>query len=588
MFTTIRNLLAAVPAAVASAATVSSTHLRPLLGEGSWRALSSLTHAPTAPEPGIGLRRSFCVAETSPANRRVMDRAAACLPAAVAAFRNRIPGPAGRRGRTAAALLLAVFCLLGAAQAVQAQSGGAAAGNIDPPRDISAASDVSQVTLYWYAPKYDIATPVRGYQVRVSADGGTTWGPDWPANGAGTLVDAPYTVPNLTNGTEYTFEVRAVNDAGTGTAARVSGTPVATATVDANQTTIWWSAVLTVGRSGATYGYDWFSNIGQGNLSSNTFSHGGVRYRVDRLLYDGEWLRFRLSRPNSLGGMHLRIGQAVYRMSAPNQTSENFHEFRWRKSEADRSDMAEGEQVQVVLGGPGALGNTRAAGSLLIQGGSGTATDTLRAARIGDALRADVSGVSDADGMSSPDWQYEWFRSACVGCALESVATGEAYSPVASDVGRHLMLRASFRDNRGNLESFVRHTAQVAATPLTAEFRDLPAAHDGSGAFTFEFALSENIEGLSYRTVQGSVLSVTGGQVMRARRLSPPSNRRWELTVEPGGDARPSRSPCCRRRTVRRLAPSARPTGGSSRSRAPAGCPVRSPSRRSPRWKRRR
>ena len=72
-------------------------------------------------------------------------------------------------------------------------------------------------------------------------------------------------------------------------------------------------------------------------------------------------------------------------------------------------------------------------------------------------------------------------------------------------------------------------------TALTAAFRDVPASHDGEAAFTFELAFSESIPGLSHATVRDSVLNVSGGLVMRARRLEAPSNRRWEVTVEPSG-----------------------------------------------------
>ena len=79
--------------------------------------------------------------------------------------------------------------------------------------------------------------------------------------------------------------------------------------------------------------------------------------------------------------------------------------------------------------------------------------------------------------------------------------------------------------------------ADEPEAPLTAEFSDLPASHDGERAFTFELSLSEDIEGLSHATVRDRVLDVTGGRVTNARRLAAPSNRRWEVTVAPGGDA---------------------------------------------------
>ena len=89
------------------------------------------------------------------------------------------------------------------------------------------------------------------------------------------------------------------------------------------------------------------------------------------------------------------------------------------------------------------------------------------------------------------------------------------------------------RDNDGPLSE---QQMDEPGAPLTAAFKDLPAAHDGASAFTFELALSENIEGLSYDKVRDSVLDVTGGRVTNARRLAAPSNRRWAVTVKPGGE----------------------------------------------------
>ena len=81
----------------------------------------------------------------------------------------------------------------------------------------------------------------------------------------------------------------------------------------------------------------------------------------------------------------------------------------------------------------------------------------------------------------------------------------------------------------------IAHAApQVTQTPLTAQFTGMPATHDG-GAFTFELALSEDVRGLSYTTVGGSALSVTGGTVAGARRLVAGQNRRWEVRVTPDG-----------------------------------------------------
>ena len=74
-----------------------------------------------------------------------------------------------------------------------------------------------------------------------------------------------------------------------------------------------------------------------------------------------------------------------------------------------------------------------------------------------------------------------------------------------------------------------------AASALTASFLDLPQTHDGS-AFTFELAFSEEPHDLSYVTLRDAAFAVTHGAVMGVRRLNPPSNIAWEITVAPAGN----------------------------------------------------
>ncbi|MDE2883672.1 MAG: fibronectin type III domain-containing protein, partial [Chloroflexota bacterium] len=71
--------------------------------------------------------------------------------------------------------------------------------------------------------------------------------------------------------------------------------------------------------------------------------------------------------------------------------------------------------------------------------------------------------------------------------------------------------------------------------PLTASSSQVPASHDGSAEFTFELHFSEEPE-LSYVTLRDHAFAVTGGSVLNARRLNPPSDLGWEITVRPSGD----------------------------------------------------
>ena len=72
--------------------------------------------------------------------------------------------------------------------------------------------------------------------------------------------------------------------------------------------------------------------------------------------------------------------------------------------------------------------------------------------------------------------------------------------------------------------------------PLTGSFSGAPPEHDGTNAFVLNLAFSEEPDGLSYKTVRDTLFTVTGATVEKARRLNPPSNERFELTLAPGGN----------------------------------------------------
>ena len=279
---------------------------------------------------------------------------------------------------------------------------------------------------------------------------------------------------------------------------------------------------------------------------------------------------------------------------------------------------------------PGPPSNSVATGAPTISG----------TAQVGETLTANTSGISDADGLASASFSYQWLADD----ADISGATGNTYSVSDGDVGKTINVRVSFTDDAGNAENLtsaattavtsqepeaqapgaprnlraatgnsgelavswdapssdggseitgyraqwkessgswdtpanVSETAvtgtahtitgltdgteydvQVRAvnsegageasseaaatpvnpTPLTATTHDKRSSHDGSAVFTFELRFSENIEGLSYTTLQEHAFTVTGGSVSKARRLEPGKNVRWEITIQPSSDA---------------------------------------------------
>ena len=170
-------------------------------------------------------------------------------------------------------------------------------------------------------------------------------------------------------------------------------------------------------------------------------------------------------------------------------------------------------------------------------------------ARVGETLTADNSAISDSNGLTNATFTYEWLADD----AAISGATGSAYTVVAEDVGKALKVRVSFADDVGNAESLTSAaTGAVAASapvvipdedeqeeeqtsPLTATTHGVPESHDGSTSFTFELHFSEEFS-ISYKTLRDHAFTVTGGEVVKARRLEKGKNVRWEITVQPDGD----------------------------------------------------
>ena len=60
--------------------------------------------------------------------------------------------------------------------------------------------------------------------------------------------------------------------------------------------------------------------------------------------------------------------------------------------------------------------------------------------------------------------------------------------------------------------------------PLTADFRSVPAEHNGTDSFELVLHLSENIADLSYQTLRDGAIDASGGSVTKVSRLNPPSN----------------------------------------------------------------
>ena len=153
-----------------------------------------------------------------------------------------------------------------------------------------------------------------------------------------------------------------------------------------------------------------------------------------------------------------------------------------------------------------------------------TATDADTAAEdLSWSIPAGEAGGADASKFS--------FTTAGV-LTFKAAKDFESPDDANTDGDYEVTVRVTDGSNPVDAALVVRLT-DVEDTGPTASFKSLPERHDGSAAFRFELHFSEAPSGLSYRTVGGGLLEVTGGTVTRARRLTRGSNQGWEVTIEP-------------------------------------------------------
>ncbi len=126
-------------------------------------------------------------------------------------------------------------------------------------------------------------------------------------------------------------------------------------------------------------------------------------------------------------------------------------------------------------------------------------------ARVGEALTASTSGVTDADGLDNAVFAHQWLR----GGADIPGATGATYAVVDADEGERLKVRVEFADDAGNEESLTSAaTKAVAARPRPKASVADARVREAAGA-TLDFAVTLSIPApgavtVGYRTMDAS------------------------------------------------------------------------------------
>ena len=89
--------------------------------------------------------------------------------------------------------------------------------------------------------------------------------------------------------------------------------------------------------------------------------------------------------------------------------------------------------------------------------------------QVGVTLTADVSGITDANGLTGVSYSYQWIANNGTADTDLQDATASAYTPSVSNVGKTIKVKVSFTDDANNDESLTSvATTAVAATVPTA------------------------------------------------------------------------------------------------------------------------
>ena len=160
------------------------------------------------------------------------------------------------------------------------------------PQGLTASPDDGQATLSWIVGS-EGGDAITKHQYRQQEGSGTFGGwTDITDSAPGGVNESSYTVTGLTDGTAYTFQVRAVNGQGDGVESEeASVTPPDGSHCDGSET---WCATLTAADisppGDAIFGYNDGGTTAQdgGALSTATFDYEGTTHTITTLLYDDD------------------------------------------------------------------------------------------------------------------------------------------------------------------------------------------------------------------------------------------------------------------------------------------------------------
>ncbi len=325
-------------------------------------------------------------------------------------------------------------------------------GSPGAPRNLTLSANtgvVGEVVVSWSAPDNTGGSGITGYQLERKPSWGY-WGNPWDV----TTIQLPgrsKKITGLDRRWQHDVRVRAINQSGEGAASEERATPFGTSPLVAT-----------------------FQNVPENHNGTDPFELT-IAFTRDIVL---GIIAFRDGALDVVGGMVLRVEASENRsdlfkvvilpkggthvtVSLP--SSRDCH--AWGAfCTSDGQVLSSRSHVTVPLGD-----NAPASGSPAITG----------TVQVGEALTADTSSISDADGMNGATFAYQWIRGDGTADTEIPGATGSSYTLVSDDDGKTIKVRVSFTDDRGNGEALTSAATAAVAPSDQQEQTQEPTCGDG-------------------------------------------------------------------------------------------------------------
>ena len=141
--------------------------------------------------------------------------------------------------------------------------------------------------------------------------------------------------------------------------------------------------------------------------------------------------------------------------------------------------------------------------------------------RVGQTLTADTSKIVDADGLTSPNYRYQWIR--VDGGSETALGTASTHVVTSADEGKKLKVEVTLTDDDGNTETLEAETGTVLGNALpTSADRTVTTDEDTSypfGPVDFAFADTDSddvLASVKLVTVPAAGSLALGGVVVTA------------------------------------------------------------------------